>query len=129
MAKLSAAIAASALVLAISAPGFAQGVGPSTSGQSTIQDRDTGNTATPMQRDRDSSGTRTPQRSDTQSGSGMSRDQSAQMPGASDSQSDMRRNRSLNAAPGASRSSPGHEMQENGSVPGQPGASGYAPGR
>lgn len=129
MPKLSPAIAASALLIALSAPSFAADLDTSTSqhNSTTIQKRENLNadTSTP-------SGTNKPfNDKDKLSGSAplnnkstldrdrdIDRPQSAQMP---------KEPQDTNG-PGRSSMSPGHEMQENGSVPGSPGASGYAPG-
>lgn len=148
MPKLSTALAASALLVALSAPSFAADLNSSTSQRSstTIQNRDqlnagvnTRSGANAQLNDRDdthsstslnsrSSGDR--DRDDAHSSTSLNsksrldrdrdndRPQSAQMP---------KRDQDLNG-PGRSGSSPGHEMQEHGSVPGSPGASGYAPG-
>jgi len=128
MPKLSTAIAASALLLALSAPSFAADLNSSTSQRSstTIQNRDQLNagvntqsgTSTRMN-DRDVNGSASVNSNTTLDGDrNINRPQSAQMPN---------RDRDING-PGRSGSSPGHEMQEHGSVPGSPGASGFAPG-
>ena len=131
MLKLSTAFAASALLIALSAPSFAAEVGTSTSQHSStaIQNRDVdtsgsaqvkGSTSSSktstmdQERDRDKS-------AELPSKSTMQREQSAQMP-SKDKDIDK------DIGPGRLGSSPGHEMQEHGSVPGSPGASGYAPG-
>ena len=128
MPKLSTAIAASALLLALSAPSFAADLNSSTSQSSstTIQNRDQLNagvntqsgTSTRMN-DRDVNGSASVNSKTTlDRDRNINRPQSAQMPN---------RDRDING-PGRSGSSPGHEMQEHGSVPGSPGASGFAPG-
>jgi len=133
MPKLSTAIAASALLLALSAPGFAADLNSSTSqrGSTTIHNRDQLNagvntqsgTSTRMN-DRDNDRDDVHGSASVNSKTTLDRDrninrpQSAQMPN---------RDRDING-PGRSGSSPGHEMQEHGSVPGSPGASGFAPG-
>jgi len=129
MPKLSTAIAASALLLALSAPGFAADLNSSTSqrGSTTIQNRDQLNAGVNTQ---SGTSTRMNDRDDVKGSASVNskttldrdrninRPQSAQMPN---------RDRDING-PGRSGSSPGHEMQEHGSVPGSPGASGFAPG-
>jgi hypothetical protein len=124
MLKLSTAFAASALLVALSAPSFAADVGTSSQGGSsaTIQNRNDLDAGASSPK----SGANTQLNDkDTLSGSTsrdstMKRDQSAQLP-KTDRDKDIK-------APGRSGTSPGHEMQEHGSVPGSPGASGYAPG-
>lgn len=126
MPKLLNALAASALLVSLSAPSFAADSNNATpqrnsttiqnqsnagvntrSGSAQLNDRGDANSSTSLNskstpdRDRD-----------------IERQQSAQMPNG---------NRDMNG-PGRSDTSPGHEMQEHGSVPGSPGASGYAPG-
>jgi hypothetical protein len=137
MPKLSHALAASALLVALSVPSYAADLNSSTSQHSstTIQNR-SGSDAGMNTR----SGTRTQtndndrddmNRSGSLSGSASvnskssvdrdrdaDRPQSAQMPNRDQ---DLTRH-------GRSATSPGHEMQENGSALGSPGASGYAPG-
>jgi hypothetical protein len=129
MPKLSTVIAASAVLIALSAPSFAADVDTSTSHHSTItRDRDDARSATPIERKDDSM---------IKNRGTIGRDQSAQLPERdTDRDRDNDRDRRLipnHASPlengsGRSANAPGHEMQEHGSVPGHPGASGYAPG-
>ncbi|HWE73511.1 MAG TPA: hypothetical protein VG328_10160 [Stellaceae bacterium] len=124
MLKLSTAFAASALLMALSAPSFAADVGSSSprGSSATIQNQNDLNAgastsksgANAQMNDKDTiSGS-------TSRGSTMDRDQSAQLPKANQDND--------TSGPGRSGTSPGHEMQEHGPVPGSPGASGYAPG-
>lgn len=133
MPKLSNALAASALLVALTAPSFAADLDSSSSqrNSTTIQHRDQLNGGV---NSRSSTSTRMNDRDDVNGSASLNgsasvnskstldrdrdRPQSAQMPN---------RDRDLNG-PGRSESSPGHEMQEHGSVPGSPGASGFAPG-
>jgi hypothetical protein len=130
MPKLTSAIAASALLIALSAPGFAADLDSSSShrgSSATIQNRDdlkagtsTKSGANAQLNDKDSvnGSTSIGNKSSMDRDREMDRDQSAQLPKADRDAS----------SPGRSGTSPGHEMQEHGSVPGSPGASGYAPG-
>ena len=138
MPKLSSALAALALLVALSAPSFAADLDSSTSqhNSATIQNRTQSNTGvnTPSgtstrmnDRDNDkddvSGSSSLKSKSTLDRDSSINRPQSAQMPRKDkDNDSDMN-------GPGRSESSPGHEMQEHGSVPGSPGASGFAPAR
>lgn len=126
MPKLLSAIAASALLVALSAPSFAADPTSSTSqhNSTTIQNQSnagvntrSGNAQLNDRGDVNSS-TSLNSKSTPDRDRDMQRQQSAQMPNEK---------RDMNG-PGRSDSSPGHEMQEHGSVPGAPGASGYAPG-
>lgn len=141
MPKFSTAFAASALLIALSAPSFAADLDTSTSqhGSTTIQNHNlnaggsaqvngrtdlngsisSGRTST-MDRDRDRDRDQSAQMPGN-SRMDRDRDQSAQMPGRD-------KDRDKDRDPGRSSTSPGHEMQEHGSVPGSPGASGFAPG-
>jgi hypothetical protein len=130
MPKLTSAIAASALLIALSAPSFAADLDSSSShhgSSTTIQNRDdlkagtstkSGAKAQLNDKDSVSGSTSLGNRPSMDRDQKMDRDQSAQLPNADRDAS----------GPGRSSTSPGHEMQEHGSVPGSPGASGYAPG-
>jgi hypothetical protein len=126
MPKLLSAIAASALLVALSAPSFAADLDSSTSqrNSTTIQNQsnagvNTRSGSAPFNDRGDvNSSTSLNKKSTTDRDRDIQRQQSAQMPNE---------NRDING-PGRSSTSPGHEMQEHGSVPGSPGASGYAPG-
>lgn len=136
MPKLSNALAASALLVALSAPSFAADLNSSTSerNSTTIQNRGDSGAGVNTR-----SGTRTQMNDRDDVNGSASLNGSASVNGKStldrDRDSDRpqsarvpNRDQDLNG-PGRSESSPGHEMQEHGSVPGSPGASGYAPGR
>jgi hypothetical protein len=127
MPKLSTAFAASALLIALSAPSFAADVGASTSqhGSAAVQNQNSTTDKTQLKGKEDLNGSASlnrNSRTDRDRDVDRDREQSAQMPSKDrDFDKDDR-------SPGRSGTSPGHEMQEHGSVPGSPGASGYAPG-
>jgi hypothetical protein len=135
MPKLSNALAASALLVALSAPSFAADLNSSTSqhNSATIQNRSDSSAGVNTR-----SGTRT--QTNDNDRDDMNRSGSLSGSASMNNKSTLDRDRS-NDRPqsaqmpkrdqdpkGPGRSTPGHEMQENGSVPGSPGASGYAPG-
>ena len=147
MPKLSHALAASALLVALAAPSFAADIDSSASqrNSATIQNRsgaDAGVSAgvntgvNAGVNTRSGTSTQTNDRDDLNGSASLNskatqdhdrtvnRPQSAQVPTRDQ---DRDRDQDMNG-PGRSSMSPGHEMQEDGSVPGSPGASGYAPG-
>ena len=137
MPKLSHALAASALLVALSAPGFAADLNSSTSqrNSTTIQHRDDLNAGAGVNT-RSGTSTRMNDRDDVNGSTSLNshstldrnRPQSAQMPKQDqDLDKDRDQDGDMNGR-GRSATSPGHEMQEHGSVPGSPGASGFAPG-
>ena len=136
MPKLSNALAASALLVALSAPCFAAELSGSASqrNSTTIQNRgDAGigvntrtGTSTQMNDRDDVHGSASLNGSaSVNSNPALNRDRDSDRPQSAQTPSKDRDD--MNGS-GRSSSSPGHEMQEHGSVPGSPGASGYAPG-
>ena len=126
MPKLSNALAASALLVALAAPSFAADVNGSAS--TTIQNSDSANAgvntrsgASTQLNDRNDVSGSTSLHSQSTLDRDMHRPQSAQMPNQ-----DQDRDSQGMSGPGRSSTTPGHEMQENGSIPGSPGASNVA---